>query len=175
MNEYSQTELIDLNTNSVSHNSLDEKLEGASTDHGSADQELTENRPTLNLADADLLEKIKAIPDKMAFKIGEVADMAGVKQYVLRFWETEFENLRPKKSRHNQRMYTKKDVETVLLIQKLLHVDRFSIEGARAALKKQKQEVKIKANIQKSFRKVNVMAERVKKLRNDILNLKSIF
>ncbi len=91
-----------------------------------------------------LQRKIENIPDKFGFKIGEAADYVGVKQYVLRYWESEFDYLKPKKSKNGQRMYTKKDVETALLIRKLLHDDRFSIEGAQSALKKLRQQVKEK-------------------------------
>ena len=89
-----------------------------------------------------LLKSLDDIPQKMAFKIGEAAQMIGVKQYVLRYWETEFDQLRPKKSKNNQRVYSRRDVETALMIKKLLYVDRFSIEGARAALRQLKREVK---------------------------------
>ena len=92
--------------------------------------------------DQDDLNSIENIPKKMAFKIGEVADMVGVKQYVLRYWESEFDQLNPKKSKYNQRVYTRKDVENALLIKKLLYKDRFSIEGARSALKQLKETVK---------------------------------
>jgi len=91
-----------------------------------------------------LQTKIENIPDKFGFKIGEAADYVGVKQYVLRYWESEFDILKPKKSKNGQRMYTKKDVETALLIKKLLHEDRFSIEGAQSALRKLRQQVKEK-------------------------------
>jgi DNA-binding transcriptional MerR regulator len=86
------------------------------------------------LCDEKLLHELKSIPNKMGFKIGEVADMLGIKQYVLRYWESEFEVLKPKKASNNQRYFTKKDVENAYIIRKLLHRDRFSIEGARAAL-----------------------------------------
>lgn len=91
-----------------------------------------------------LQNKIENIPDKMGFKIGEAADYVGVKQYVLRYWESEFDILKPKKSKNGQRMYTQKDVETALLIKKLLHEDRFSIEGAQSALRKLRKQVKEK-------------------------------
>lgn len=90
--------------------------------------------------DEELESNLKRIPDKLAFKIGEVAELVGVKPYVLRYWETEFEVLSPKKSRSNQRMYERKDVEALMLIKKLLYRDRFSIEGARAALKRMKRQ-----------------------------------
>lgn len=71
------------------------------------------------------------IPDRMFFKIGEVAKIIGVKSYVLRYWETEFAFLSPQKSDNQQRMYSKKDVENCLLIKHLLYDKRYSIEGAR--------------------------------------------
>ncbi len=89
-----------------------------------------------------LQNKIDNIPDKFAFKIGEAAEYVGVKQYVLRYWESEFDVLKPKKSKNGQRMYSQKDVETALMIRKLLYDDRFSIEGAQAAIKKLRQQVK---------------------------------
>lgn len=91
-------------------------------------------------SDLELERELSAIPDKLAFKIGEVADILNVKPYVLRYWESEFVQLKPKKSRHNQRMYEKKDVELLVHIKKLLYRDRFSIEGARVALKRLKKD-----------------------------------
>ncbi len=91
---------------------------------------------------ASLTEGLDGIPDRMAFKIGDAADLVGVKPYVLRFWETEFEALRPKKSRKGQRAYTRRDVETAMIIKKLLYEDRFSIEGARSRLRELRSKVK---------------------------------
>ena len=65
-----------------------------------------------------------------------------LKPYVLRYWETEFDQLKPQKSSKNQRFFTKKDVELAFMIRKLLHRDRFSIEGARVALKRLKKDSK---------------------------------
>lgn len=93
-------------------------------------------------ADGALIADIQSIPEKMAFKIGEAAEMVGVKQYVLRYWESEFEMLRPRKSRNGQRVYSRRDVECAMMIKKLLYNDRFSIEGARHALKQLKSNVK---------------------------------
>jgi DNA-binding transcriptional MerR regulator len=67
----------------------------------------------------------------MYFRIGEVADIVGVKAYVLRYWESEFPLLSPSKSNSQQRMYSRTDVENALLIKHLLYDLRFSIEGAR--------------------------------------------
>lgn len=74
------------------------------------------------------------IPDKLYFRIGEVSRLAGIKPYVLRFWETEFSNLGPKKSGKGHRLYRRKDVELVLEIKRLLYEKRYTIEGARKFL-----------------------------------------
>ncbi len=95
-----------------------------------------------SILNEELQNQISTIPNRMAFKIGEVSQMADVKPYVLRYWEAEFEALRPKKSKHNQRVYERKDVENVLIIKKLLYNDKYSIEGARAALKRYRKQGK---------------------------------
>src|SRR3984957_1060865 len=74
------------------------------------------------------------IPDKLYFRIGDVARLAGIKPYVLRFWETEFPSLGPKKSGTGHRLYRRKDVELVLEIKRLLYDKRYTIEGARKFL-----------------------------------------
>jgi len=74
------------------------------------------------------------IPDKLYFRIGEVSRLAGIKPYVLRFWETEFSTLGPKKSGKGHRLYRRKDVELVLEIKRLLYDKRYTIEGARKFL-----------------------------------------
>jgi DNA-binding transcriptional MerR regulator len=75
------------------------------------------------------------IPDKLYFRIGEVASLCRLPAYVLRFWETEFPQLKPVKSNTGQRMYRKRDVESVLRIKKLLYENGFTIAGARAQLR----------------------------------------
>lgn len=74
------------------------------------------------------------IPDKLYFRIGEVSRLARIKPYVLRYWETEFPGLGPKKSGTGQRLFRRKDVELVLEIKRLLYDKRFTIEGARKHL-----------------------------------------
>jgi len=74
------------------------------------------------------------IPDRTYFRIGEVAKLVGVEPYVLRFWETEFKAMAPPKSRSKQRMYRRRDLETILTIKHLLYAERFTIEGARKRL-----------------------------------------
>ena len=75
------------------------------------------------------------IPDKLYFRIGEVASLCCLPAYVLRFWETEFPQLKPVKSSTGQRMYRQRDVENVLRIKKLLYDEGFTIAGARQHLK----------------------------------------
>ena len=77
---------------------------------------------------------VEEIPDKLYFKIGEVADIAGVKPYVLRYWESEFNVIRPSKTQSNQRLYRRKEVETILEIRRLLYDEKFTIAGAKKAL-----------------------------------------
>src|SRR6478672_2522434 len=75
------------------------------------------------------------IPEKLYFRIGEVADLCRLPAYVLRFWETEFPQLKPTKSTTGQRMYRRRDVESVLVIKHLLYDEGFTIAGARERLK----------------------------------------
>ena len=75
------------------------------------------------------------IPDKRYFKIGEVCELAGVKQHVLRYWESEFKKLiRPQRASSKQRLYRRVDVENILKIKKLLKEDGFTIPGAKKLL-----------------------------------------
>lgn len=74
------------------------------------------------------------IPEKLYFKIGEVAALLDVKTHVLRYWETEFALLQPVKSRTNQRLYRRQDIDTALLIKDLLYRQGFTIAGARNQL-----------------------------------------
>lgn len=74
------------------------------------------------------------IPDKLYFRIGEVSRLLAVEAYVLRYWETEFPSLSPKKSETGHRLYKRKDVEQLLQIKELLYAKRFTIEGARQTL-----------------------------------------
>jgi DNA-binding transcriptional MerR regulator len=85
------------------------------------------------------------IPDKLYFRIGEVSRLAGIKPYVLRFWETEFSSLGPKKSGKGHRLYRRKDVELVLEIKRLLYDMRYTIEGARKYLDGRTREASAKS------------------------------
>ena len=89
------------------------------------------------------------IPDKLYFKIGEVSEILSVEPYVLRYWESEFPSLSPKKSGTGHRLYRRKDVELLLRIKHLLYEKRFTIEGARQWL-----HAELKAPKPKAARKV---------------------
>src|SRR5579871_3017165 len=84
------------------------------------------------------------IPDKLYFKIGEVSELLGVEPYVLRYWESEFPVLSPKKSGTGHRLYRRKDVELLLRIKHLLRDKRYTIEGARQSLQAEAKAPKAK-------------------------------
>jgi DNA-binding transcriptional MerR regulator len=75
-----------------------------------------------------------AIPDRLYFKIGDVARLCEVETYVLRFWETQFPQLKPNKSGSGQRLYRRSDVELALKIKRLVHTEGYTLAGARQAL-----------------------------------------
>src|SRR3569832_1461325 len=85
------------------------------------------------------------IPDKLYFKIGEVSELLGVEPYVLRYWESEYPGLSPKKSGTGNRLYRRKDVELLLRIKHLLFEKRFTIEGALQSLHAEAKTPKPKA------------------------------
>lgn len=76
----------------------------------------------------------KELPFKLFYKIGEASKIVGVNPHVLRFWENEFPFLKPKKTKGGQRLYTKKEIETLLLIKKMLYDEKYTIEGVRKKL-----------------------------------------
>lgn len=81
----------------------------------------------------------QTIPDKLFFKIGEAAGLTGVEQHVLRYWEDEFDALRPDKNRSGQRLYQPRDIEVALEIKRLLYEEKFTIAGANMKMKKYKK------------------------------------
>ena len=86
------------------------------------------------MTDPKVASDTPEIPDKLYFRIGEVAALLAVEPYVLRYWETEFPSLAPKKSGTGHRLYRRKDVELLLKIKHLLYEKRYTIEGARQSL-----------------------------------------
>ena len=75
------------------------------------------------------------LPAKLYYRIGEVASIVGVEPHVLRYWETEFRSIRPQKSAKGQRIYSRRDVETLIKVKELLYAHRFTIAGARRRLR----------------------------------------
>ena len=130
----------------------------------------------VEVAPSDSLnESLEAIPDQMAFKIGTAADLVGVKPYVLRFWETEFDALHPKKSRKGQRAYSRRDVETAMIIKKLLYEDRFSIEGARARLRELRSKVKEERGAVQQLSEVRSVAiNELRGIQSDLVRFKAL-
>lgn len=112
--------------------------------------------------------KIPEIPDRMYFRIGDVAEIAGVQPYVLRFWEKEFEFLTPIKNAAGQRLYRRGDVESVLLIKRLLYMERYSIEGAKKRIK----ELRKKGNLSEAKKERAVLDDKrvacIRKLKDDL-------
>jgi len=87
------------------------------------------------------------IPDKLYFRIGEVARICRLPAYVLRFWESEFPMLKPNKSSTGQRMYRQRDVENVLRIKRLLYEEGFTIAGARQHLRDESKPAKLQSGL----------------------------
>ena len=87
------------------------------------------------------------IPTRTFFRIGDVAKILGVKPYVIRFWETEFPFVAPDKASSGQRVYRRSQIEALVLVKHLLHVERFSIEGAKKKLTELRRQAKLKETI----------------------------
>ncbi len=111
------------------------------------------------------------LPDKIYFKIGEVSRILGVKPYVLRYWETEFDLLKPGKAPSRHRLYKKKDVELLLEIKRLLYAEGYTIEGARKKLKENKKEDRRQLKLPLSESKYKNTLVRIKK---DLQSLRKI-
>jgi len=95
---------------------------------------------------------IPNLSDKMFFKISDVASMAEIEAHVLRYWESEFGQLNPRKSHTGRRLYTRKDIETVMEIRSLLYDEGFSIAGAKKRLQKRKKTATDQDNIIETVR-----------------------
>jgi DNA-binding transcriptional MerR regulator len=112
------------------------------------------------------------LPDKLFYKIGEVAEVAGVKTSVLRFWESEFAFLKPAKSSTGQRLYSKDEVELVLQVKHLLYNEKFTIEGVKKRISSKgkllKPEELTECEPAKDYSEV------LKAVRNDLINLRGI-
>jgi|SRR5215472_7942923 len=121
------------------------------------------------------LQPAPEIPDKLYFKIGEVSELLGVETYVLRYWESEFPVLSPKKSGTGHRLYRRKDVELLLRIKHLLYEKRFTIEGARQSLQSEARTPKpprISKRVQAELFREDPLPEIRKELQEILLLLK---
>jgi len=103
------------------------------------------------------------LPEKIYFKIGEVSEIVAVEPYVLRYWETEFELLKPSKAPSKHRLYKKRDVELLLEIKRLLYTEGFTIEGARKKLREAKKEEKNQLKLPLSEQKYKSALVKLKK------------
>ena len=81
-----------------------------------------------------MLSNPPKLPSKLFFRIGEVSRLTGLEPYVLRYWETEFPQIKPDKGKSGQRLYKKKDLDNILHIKELLYKDGYTIAGARKRL-----------------------------------------
>ena len=104
-------------------------------------------------------EDAPQIPDRLFFRIGDVADLTGVEAYVLRYWETEFSALKPKKGSNGQRQYRRKDVQTVLEIKRLLWDEGYTIAGARKALREKSRKKRREPKAPKPKGQVSMFGE----------------
>jgi DNA-binding transcriptional MerR regulator len=91
------------------------------------------------------------IPDRLYFKIGDVAQLCGVETYVLRFWESQFPQLKPNKSGTGQRLYRRRDVELAIEIKRLVHRDGYTLSGARTVLEQGQRRTTKRENSQASL------------------------
>jgi DNA-binding transcriptional MerR regulator len=118
------------------------------------------------------------IPDKLYFRIGEVSKLLDLPPYVLRFWETEFPQLKPGKGGTGQRLYRRRDVETLAEIRHLLYDEGYTIPGARQALKSEIKrttpEPEVEAPAPKKESAENTTALRLRKLRSDLNEIASL-
>jgi len=109
------------------------------------------------------------IPDKLYFRIGEVAELTGIKPHVLRYWESEFGAFRPVKNSSRQRLYRRKDIELVLRIKDLLYNQGFTIAGARKALREKASRNEAPSRSEESL----VINHRLlKEIHNDLIALR---
>ena len=113
-----------------------------------------------------------ALPDKQFFKIGEAAEIVGVKAHVLRYWESEFPSIRPLKTRGAHRMYRRADVEMLCVIHKLLHQEGYTIAGARKRVRELRGEEAIEQQpeVAEATRELSLRAELIQ-VRNELAAL----
>ena len=110
------------------------------------------------------------IPDKLYFKIGEVSKLADVAPHVLRYWESEFSTIKPKRAGSKQRLYRRKDVELILTIKNLLHRQGYTIAGAKKLISEADDLDSIKIEEDQS----KVHSDRLGAIKDELLELRSL-
>lgn len=106
----------------------------------------------------------RELPAKLYFRIGEVAGIVGVEPHVLRYWETEFRSVKPQKSAKGQRIYSRRDVETLLKVRELLYAHKFTIAGAKKKLRE--------GGIEPPSPDAGVSSEEAQRLRDALLTIR---
>ena len=108
----------------------------------------------------------KSIPDKMYFKISEVSKLTGLEPYILRYWESEFKMIKPMRTKTNQRLYRKKDLELIFKIKKMLYEEGFTIAGTKKRLDEEsaKEPEQLNLNLEEK-RYLNLLATVKKELK----------
>ena len=108
---------------------------------------------------------------KLYYSIGEVSKITDLKQYVLRYWETEFKQLNPNKNKAGNRTYRQKDIDTILKIKNLLYKEKFTIEGARKMLSQPPKEAKAVTKTEKKVITAGANTKFLEKIRNDLKSI----
>ena len=117
------------------------------------------------------MSKINPKVKKLYYSIGEVSEMTGLKSYVLRYWETEFSQLKPPKNRAGNRTYRQKDIEVILNIKDLLYKKKFTIDGARVVLQEKDKIVSESKDSNSLSNNQKVVLNKIKKNLEEILNI----
>ncbi len=118
----------------------------------------------------EIKNQLAKVPEKTYYRIGEVARITKTKPYVLRFWETEFPVMAPPKSRSKQRMYRRKDIETILTIKHLLYKERFTIEGARKRLAERARDERARNDPQQ----IRLRTDALGRIRSELVELREL-
>ena len=117
------------------------------------------------------MSKINPKVKKLYYSIGEVSEMTDLKSYVLRYWETEFNQLKPPKNRAGNRTYRQKDIEVILNIKDLLYKKKFTIDGARFALQEKDKILGESEDPNSLTNNQKVVLSNIKKNLKEILNI----
>ena len=117
------------------------------------------------------MSKINPKVKKLYYSIGEVSEMTSLKSYVLRYWETEFNQLKPPKNRAGNRTYRQKDIEIILNIKELLYKKKFTIDGARGVLQAKDKLISETKDSNVLSNNQKVLISNIKKSLEEILNI----